>query len=196
VFSKIPYIRIQENAKGDYRTIVELGRGEIFRRWFENESLSRYMPRAHEVTGAVIEVGLPHPRLKRGIVLHDSPGHDSTSGDHRRLAEKISMEADALLYLFPVDHIMSEADVDFLTPRLKEGKPLACVVTKVGPIIEAPPKLLKLRSHISEVLEALGECGDLPVLWAPEPMKGNFESEKDVHQRVNLIWNEIEVWLS
>jgi GTPase SAR1 family protein len=196
LFSRIPCIRIRETENGHYRTVIELGRGDIFRRWFENESLSRYIPRAHELAGAVIEIGLPHSRLQMGVVLHDSPGHDSTAGDHRRLAEKIAKEADAIMYLFPVDHIMSEADIDFLKPRLKEGKPLACVVTKVGPMIEAPPKLVRFRSHISEVLKDLGEDNDIPVLWAPEPMKGNFESENDVYQRVSLIWKQIEAWLA
>jgi GTPase SAR1 family protein len=194
LFSKIPCFRIREAENGHYRTVVELGGAEIFRRWFENESLNKYLPRPHEVSGAVVEIGLPNTRLQKGVVLHDSPGHDSTAGDHRRLAEKIAKEADALMYLFPVDHIMSEADIDFLKPRLKEGKPIACVVTKVGPMIDAPTRLVRLRSHVTEVLEDLGECGDAPVLWAPEPMKGNFERENDVHHRVSEIWRQIENW--
>jgi hypothetical protein len=79
----------------------------------------------------VIEVGLPHPLLERGLVLIDTPGVGGLTPGHRDIALSALGRADALVFTVSSQEPVLRSELDFLAEASERIDEVLFVLTKV-----------------------------------------------------------------
>ena len=173
---------------------IELRGEKLLDRWFFGKSIDKEIPAAHLLAGATVEVSLPNRRLANGFEIIDTPGTGSEVAYHANLARVARAQADVMLYLCLSDHVMSDGDLRVIDEWVGTGKHFACVVTRVGHIVDSPARLREIRRHYSEVINGRYHDVSATLFWGPEPLDSPSGRRPDPHQRVELIWSQIDQW--
>jgi hypothetical protein len=187
-YAPCPSVRISRHGK----IVHELrwaARDDWERRWFGGEALAGALPRAWELAGSAVRIGLPHPLLRAGIELLDTPGHDAM--DEADTAEALAAleSADAALYLCPRRHVLSAADLPVIDAIAARARPWALVVTHLGPWGDDPDVREELTTHAHTVSRRWGMSPT--VLWAPDPDEPVEEASRS--RRADLVAH-LERW--
>lgn len=99
-----------------------------------NKKLKDYISRRKLIHYFVdrLDVYVPVPFLRGGVILIDTPGLDDTDRYRVQLTEKLVEDVDIILYLTPSGASYSQSDKDFITTQLRKSKikQLLVVVTK------------------------------------------------------------------
>jgi GTP-binding protein EngB required for normal cell division len=78
----------------------------------------------------LLEIWLPNPRLKDGLVLWDTPGVGSLNVEHTAVTYSIVPYADAVLFVCAADEPLSDPELQFATRIAKHTTHIMLVVTK------------------------------------------------------------------
>jgi hypothetical protein len=187
-YARTPSIRILRDGCVEQDVELRLSR-DWFARWFGGERIVDALPAAAELAGADVEIGLPHPLLRTGVDLLDTPGHDALAGADRETALAGLERADAVLYLCQRRHLLSEADLPILDAVVASGRPWALVVTHLGSRGRRESFRDELRDHVRAVSGRW--TAPPPVLWAPDP---DAASDEDQQARRAALVACIEGW--
>jgi hypothetical protein len=79
----------------------------------------------------LVEIGLPHPLLARGIALVDTPGVGGLNAAHAVATLAFLPSADALVFVTDASAELSAPEIEFLSRARGAGPPILLVVTKV-----------------------------------------------------------------
>ena len=90
----------------------------------------------HEDTGrprdvVLVEIGLPHPLLERGIALVDTPGVGGLNEAHALTTLAFLPSADAVVFVTDASAELTGPELEFLSRAVKAGPPILVAVTKV-----------------------------------------------------------------
>ncbi len=79
----------------------------------------------------LVEIGLPHPLLARGIALVDTPGVGGLNAAHATATLAFLPSADALVFVTDASAELTKPELDFLSRAQDAGPPIIFAVTKV-----------------------------------------------------------------
>ena len=79
----------------------------------------------------LVEIGLPHPLLARGIALVDTPGVGGLNAAHAIATLAFLPSADALVFVSDASAELSAPELEFLSRAQAAGPPIIVAVTKV-----------------------------------------------------------------
>ncbi len=79
----------------------------------------------------MVEIGLPHPLLARGIALVDTPGVGGLNAAHAIATLAFLPSADALVFVTDASAELSAPELEFLARAQDAGPPIILVITKV-----------------------------------------------------------------
>jgi tRNA U34 5-carboxymethylaminomethyl modifying GTPase MnmE/TrmE len=79
----------------------------------------------------LVEIGLPHPLLARGIALVDTPGVGGLNAAHAVATLAFLPSADALVFVTDASAELTAPEIEFLSRAREAGPPIVLVVTKV-----------------------------------------------------------------
>jgi hypothetical protein len=79
----------------------------------------------------MVEIGLPHPLLARGIALVDTPGVGGLNAAHAIATLAFLPSADALVFVTDASAEISAPELEFLARARDAGPPIIVAVTKV-----------------------------------------------------------------
>lgn len=78
-----------------------------------------------------VHIQYPSALLKKGIVLLDTPGIDSTDAAHKLATESALHMADVVFYVMDYNHVQSEINFSFAKELKEWGKPLYFIVNQI-----------------------------------------------------------------
>jgi len=78
-----------------------------------------------------VKITYPSPLLKKGIILLDTPGIDSTDDAHRLSTESALHLADVVFYVMDYNHVQSEINFAFAKQLKEWRKPLYFIVNQI-----------------------------------------------------------------
>ena len=115
-------VRRRENGK----LVVETVSPDDVARWVvENESAEERR------TVELVEIGMPHPLLERGIALVDTPGVGGLNAAHAVATLAFLPSSDALVFVTDASAELSAPELEFLARAVDAGPPILVAVTKV-----------------------------------------------------------------
>ncbi|MGP1674152.1 MAG: dynamin family protein [Candidatus Limnocylindrales bacterium] len=84
-------------------------------------------------TGVVemVEIGLPHPLLRTGLALVDTPGVGGLNAGHAAATLAFLPSADALVFVTDASAELSATEIAFLASARRAGPPVFVAVTKI-----------------------------------------------------------------
>ncbi len=85
--------------------------------------------RRHDVV--LVEIGLPHPLLSRGIALVDTPGVGGLNAAHALATLAFLPSADAVVFVTDASAELTGPELEFLSRAVKAGPPILLAVTKI-----------------------------------------------------------------
>lgn len=194
-FSPAPSVRVfRPGASAAFAPDLLRQRWPLLRRWLEGQPVVDALPEEEGLAGAELVIGLPHPLLASGVVLHDTPGHDALSSADRECALGALREADAVLYVSRWDHILCSGDLEVLDQVDAEAIPWALVVSRLGSRFAEPRRLARMDGHARSIARRWRERGPEAVLWAPDPLPavGGWPPRPD--RRVEALVSRLLTW--
>ena len=91
----------------------------------------------------VVEVAMPHPFLREGFVLVDTPGVGGLNAGHAAATLAFLPSADALVFVTDASAELSAPELSFLATAVRAGRPVIVAVTKVD-MYPAWPRIVEL----------------------------------------------------
>lgn len=108
----------------------------------------------------LVEVGLPHPLLERGIALVDTPGVGGLNAAHALATLAFLPNADAVVFVTDAAAELTGPEMSFLSRAVKAGPPVLFVVTKT----DMHPEWRRIVALDGEHLRAAGmDLEPLPI---------------------------------
>ena len=98
-----------------------------------------------------VNIQYPSPLLKKGLVLLDTPGIDSTDAAHKLATESALHMADVVFYVMDYNHVQSEINFSFAKELKEWNKPLYFIVNQIDKHREQE---LSFASYEQSVVEA------------------------------------------
>jgi small GTP-binding protein len=109
---------------------------------------------------ARVDVRLPSPLLKHGVVLIDTPGVGSTFRHNSAAADAVLPECDATLFVLSVDPPITEVELEFLGRIRQTAARIIVVLNKID-VLE-PEEQEKAVAFLSRVLAEQGKFDATP----------------------------------
>lgn len=125
----------------------------------------------------LLEIEVPNPRLKSGMVLMDTPGVGGLDLRHGLLTDYYAPKADIILYVFDTIKPLSETDLAFIKNRLvSRSKHLLFVMTKADLVEDPSVKLEDARQKIASALN--WSPSDVRIVPVSSTLKLKYVAEK------------------
>lgn len=194
VYSSVAALRI-ETSTGHLRDVRLDSRKDLLERWLDGKALLERLPPLGCDAEKVVTIGLPHPLLASGVVLIDTPGHDSPRTCDRELALRAVGKDAAVLYLCRANHLLGEEDLGVLRQICSRKRRWALVVTRAERKHRLTSVKEKMELHARHVLDGEDIISPETVLWAPDRLGDEWTRDPvGNHQRRQQIINILLSW--
>jgi len=101
-----------------------------------------------------VHIEYPSQLLKKGIVLLDTPGIDSTDAAHKLATESALHMADVVFYVMDYNHVQSEINFTFAKELREWGKPLYFIVNQIDKHREAELSFESYKQSVADSFQA------------------------------------------
>lgn len=101
-----------------------------------------------------VHIEYPSDLLKKGIVVLDTPGIDSTDAAHKLATESALHMADVVFYVMDYNHVQSEINFTFAKELREWGKPLYFIVNQIDKHREEELSFESYQQSVAESFQA------------------------------------------
>ncbi len=160
---------------GDWQMNVRLRSGErqVFRGQEEVLAGQGMLKDSHLAQS--VNISVPSPFLRDGLVVMDTPGVDSNDAAHQLATESALHLADLVVYVTDYNHVQSEVNLHFLRRLHAQDKPLLIVVNQIDKHLEWELPFATFCQGVKKVLDS----------WNIQPVSVFYTSMKEMDHPEN-----------